>query len=83
MQKQTENPCIRCGKTRIVDKIWTEYEVKILITHTKMVCPDSDCQKIVEAEIAARIEKRELLTRKHGASANKQIKISNGKQIAS
>ncbi|OGG03972.1 hypothetical protein A2W14_05935 [Candidatus Gottesmanbacteria bacterium RBG_16_37_8] len=50
-------PCIRCGKTRIVGKIWTENVSGSKITHTQTVCPDPECQKIVEEELARKMEK--------------------------
>lgn len=72
MQKQTENPCIRCGKTRVVAKVWKEYVGKSLVTYTETVCPDPACQKIVEEEFAAQREKRErLINRKK--SGHKQV----------
>lgn len=55
------NPCIRCGKQRIDGKVWTEMAGKVLITHTQTICPDPACQKIVEEEITARREKKELI----------------------
>lgn len=52
----TQNsPCIRCGKTRIVAKTWKANGVKF----TQTVCPDKDCQKIINNEMA-RIKKKRL-----------------------
>lgn len=53
-----ETPCIRCGKTRIFKRQWKEEVKGGVITHTETVCPDPECQKIVEADFAARREKR-------------------------
>ena len=54
-----ESACIRCGKIRIFSKKWTEkMEKGTAITHIEFVCPDKDCQKIVDADFAARREKR-------------------------
>ena len=56
---QEESPCIRCGKIRIVGRVWTDkVERGNPITHTQMVCPDKDCQKIVEEEFALKREKK-------------------------
>ena len=77
MQKQVESPCIRCGKTRVIAKVWKEYVGKALVTHTNTVCPDPACQKIVDGEIAARREKRELLKNlriKSSQARNRSIK---------
>lgn len=57
MDKKFSNPCTRCGKERIDGKTWKE-EVSTFfgsstVTHTETVCPDPECQKIVEEKIAA------------------------------
>jgi hypothetical protein len=53
-----ENICIRCGKPRVVGKIWKEkiaiYGSNSLIEHTDWVCSDKECQKLVEKELAQR-----------------------------
>ena len=41
--------CIRCGKSRIVSKTWSEHVGLSDITYTQSVCPDPECQKQVEA----------------------------------
>ncbi len=64
MQNQTGNPCIRCGKQRITAKTWQEQVGQSLITHIVTVCPDEECQKIVDRELNERREKKELLTNK-------------------
>jgi len=59
MQFQEETPCIRCGKIRVFKRQWKEVlEKGSTITHTETVCPDPECQKIVEAEFARKREKR-------------------------
>ena len=55
------NPCIRCGTQRIDGKSWKESSGVFIITHTKTICPDSKCQKILDKEIAERIAKNELM----------------------
>ena len=58
----TESQCIRCGKVRIFKSRWREKLDKgAAITHTRTVCPDSDCQKIVDSEFEEKRAKRELL----------------------
>lgn len=66
------NPCIRCGKERLDGEVWTEMLGQILVTHTQTICPDSACQKIVDADIAAQREKRELLASKKKAGFRQQ-----------
>lgn len=48
------NPCIKCGRERIDGKSW---EIKIgasSVVNTQTICPNPDCQKIVDGEIAER-----------------------------
>lgn len=62
-QKLEESPCIRCGKIRVVSRVWTEkIDRGNPITHTETVCPDKECQSIVDADFAAKREKKLLLT---------------------
>lgn len=58
------NPCIQCGKERILFKTWVEevpatYGNKITtVTRSLTVCPDPECQKLVEKKLAAEKDKR-------------------------
>lgn len=56
-----QNPCVRCGKNRIVSKTWKEkvnsYFGATVIVHTETVCPDKECQKQVEEKFAKQKEK--------------------------
>ncbi len=51
MQSKISNPCIRCGKERIIVKTWNEkvdtYFGTSDIVHTETACPDPACQAIV------------------------------------
>lgn len=47
----TNTPCIRCGKQRIQAKSWDEKINGSIVTYTLTVCPDADCQKLVDAEL--------------------------------
>jgi len=46
-----DNLCPRCGKERVVKKIWTEVVGGSLATFTETICPDKECQKIVERNL--------------------------------
>lgn len=65
MDKRSSNVCIRCGKERIESKSWEETAIsfmgKTVVTYTETVCPDPECQKIVEKQLAAQKKKREEL----------------------
>lgn len=55
--------CTRCGKERIEAKSWNEeitaFFGSTTIVHTEMVCPDAECQKIVEEKMDALRQKTE------------------------
>lgn len=48
------NSCTRCGKERILARVWEEevdtFRGKTKIKHSLTVCPDPDCQKIIDAK---------------------------------
>lgn len=58
------NPCVECGKERIDGKSWKEKTGASVVTYTSTVCPDPDCQKIVDKAIEDRKVKSELLIKK-------------------
>lgn len=59
------NPCIQCGQERIDSKTWTEevdtFFGKSVITHTETVCPNPDCQVIVDEKLQAQRLKNETM----------------------
>jgi len=76
MQAQEESICIRCGKVRVVGKTWVEkIDRGSPITHTETFCPDKDCQKVVDADFAAKREKKLQIANR--AAANKQISTAS------
>jgi len=62
MQVLADSVCIRCGKTRIYSKKWKDKTDGrgTEVTHVEAVCPDAECQKIVDEKFAAMREKREM-----------------------
>ena len=66
-----DSVCIRCGKTRIFKRKWREVlERGAAITHIETVCPDKECQKIVDAEFEEKRQKRlEMENRKIASKA--------------
>ncbi|HVZ67227.1 MAG TPA: hypothetical protein VG917_03100 [Patescibacteria group bacterium] len=72
--KKSSNPCTRCGKDRIEGKTWTEevveYFGKTTLIHTEMVCPDPECQKIVEEKL----EEQKKKTKDMQAAKDERIK---------
>ena len=60
------NPCTRCGKQRIQSKKWKEKTVTfsgttIVVTRTENICPDKECQKVVDKELRAQKAKRDKI----------------------
>lgn len=51
------NPCLRCGKERIVFKVYEEKVGYSTVTTKEMVCPDNDCQREMDIENKKRTEK--------------------------
>ncbi|MBI2594485.1 hypothetical protein HYW39_02185 [Candidatus Curtissbacteria bacterium] len=66
MSKQAETVCICCGKLRVFYRQWKgKHEGKgTIITHQESVCPDPECQKIVNEKFAAIRELREVAEEK-------------------
>lgn len=58
------NPCIECGKERVDGKSWKGKAGTSVIMYTLTICPDPQCQKIVDKAIAARKAKSILLIKK-------------------
>lgn len=71
------NPCIRCGKQRVDGKSWEGKIGASSITYTITICPDSECQEIVDQGIADRKAKNETLLR-----AKKEAKLAKEKLLA-
>lgn len=72
-------PCIRCGKMRVLAKKWTEKINGSLTTYTLSVCPDANCQKIVEEQIESKNEKLRLV---HEQSLKRRANFKRKKPAA-
>lgn len=57
LQGKSTNICTRCGMDRVISKTYKEwiqtYSGKSLLTHTDTICPNKECQKVVESDLAA------------------------------
>lgn len=53
--------CIRCGKERIIQSSVVETLEKTTVTYTVTVCPDPECQKLVEKGLVADQNKRKVM----------------------
>lgn len=80
MQKQISNPCTRCGSERIISKSWEEtvktFSGTTMVVHTLTVCPNRECQKIVEEQLATQRIKQEIIRR------DKEAKIADRRKRA-
>ena len=65
MKTKTTNPCTRCGKERVEGKTYEEEITTFFgtstIVHTDTVCPDPECQKIVEEKLEIQKQKSDEL----------------------
>ena len=57
LQNKVINKCIRCDKPRVVVKTWTENK----ITYSDFVCPDKECQKIVDADLKKKRDRLKII----------------------
>lgn len=71
------NPCVRCGKERIDGKTWKGKTGVSPITYTQTICPDSQCQKIVDKGISDRKAKNAALLK-----AKEEAKLARIKLLA-
>lgn len=63
IRKLNANVCIRCGKPRVETKTWKEPTIGGTVFHTITSCPDPDCQKVVDQQLAAQKERQEAQQR--------------------
>lgn len=82
MTSQYSNPCIRCGRERIVSKTSKERVGNSVIETTMTVCPDPACQKEVERENRKISQKkREMKQRsEERATARRALKAATVKK---
>lgn len=80
MTTQILNPCIRCGKQRIVVKTWTEHIGVSLVKYSDTVCPDPECQKVVDKTNYEREEKGKLLASQRAQSKQARINLTLSKR---
>ncbi len=72
------NPCINCGKERVDGKTWKQKVGISVVVHTMTICPDPQCQKLVDKAIAERKAKTASLLK-----AKNEAKLAREKLLAS
>ena len=74
----TKNPCFRCGKERIVLRTYKKKDENgSVITYTEMVCPDPECQKLLDMQLAAEKKKRLAMTEQREKDAQARMTERN------
>lgn len=66
------NPCIRCGKARVVANTYKEVIGTSMVIRTENSCPDPDCQEKVERQLEKEREKRQQTILLHAANILKK-----------
>lgn len=56
-----KNICYRCGKDRIVSKVWKEKIGNSIVENVEHICPDKKCQEELEEDIKRQRTKRLLM----------------------
>lgn len=59
-----KNICYRCGRDRIVSKVWKEKIGDSVIENVEHICPDKKCQEELEQDIERQRNKRLLLEKR-------------------
>lgn len=78
MQKSYKNICYRCGRERIVLRVWVEKLENSTIENKETACPDKECQEATEQDITRQRNKRLLLEKRKMESArNRKTKVHN------
>jgi len=76
MQKKFKNLCYRCGKERIVTRVWKEKIGNSVIENTETSCPDKECQKAINQDLLRQKNKRiQMEERKIEALKNRKLAI--------
>jgi len=62
--KAFSNPCVRCGRERIVIRVWEEKTTYSTGTNTETACPNPECQKLVTAENKKQTDKQAAIKKR-------------------
>ena len=83
MDKNYSNPCTRCGRERVSSKSWKERTktfsgIMVEVIHTETICPNPECQIIVEEDLAVQKEKRDKIKR----GKEERLNLANKNKLA-
>ncbi len=67
------NPCTRCGKQRVISNIHKERVGGSLVTVSSTICPDPECQAIVEKQLEKeRVQRAQIISDKQSAALRRE-----------
>jgi hypothetical protein len=80
-----KSPCTRCNKERVISKTWTEtietYSGKSVITHTETICPDPECQAVVDKQLNASRERNAQAKADREKRAQERMQANNASKF--
>lgn len=82
MKRSFSNPCIKCGRERVIVRTWTEKVYDSVITNTETRCPNPDCQKEVDRDNKKQKDRHEALRLKSEQRARDRKVTLHDKKIA-
>lgn len=65
--------CTRCGKERVIVSSHTKKVDKATVTYTVTVCPDPECQKMVNKGLVVEEHKRKMIREEQDKRAQEII----------
>ena len=75
---KSSNPCIRCGKERVVTSVLKEYINGSLVTTTQTSCPDPLCQKKLDEMLEReKVDREKLAYRQYPFRGGRVAKKAN------
>lgn len=83
MSKPIHSLCTRCHTERVVSKTWTEkietYSGTSVVTHTETICPNPECQAVVDKQLTASRERNEQAKQDREKRVAQRVHASSGK----
>jgi hypothetical protein len=81
MNQTFKNVCIRCGKERVILREWEEHVGNFILTNTETVCPDPECQKLVDKDNKKQRDKYILMKKRSEQRAKDRNRLRNSAKI--
>jgi hypothetical protein len=82
MKRSYSNPCIKCGRERVVVRTWTEEVYGSKITNTETRCPNPACQTEVDRDNKKSKDRHDALRIKSEQRARVRKVTLHDKKIA-